>query len=529
MAKRKREHREPREERTHNNGVAQTLARVRDSQQSPAESSSAMDEDVQLDGKADDGGDWEVAGSKRQKRLKKEPRKEKGNYPSITHSSQARLQSMVKISDLQNLILYTLADGTGPQWCSVRHHANVRRVVALMVPGLEAGMFDGFIPLGPEPDETAVEDSTSSDGFHIAANGQNNDESKSLASGATSGMSLDGASIQQVDSPSHPPQRHRKLNNSPDDYYPTKLVHDSLAKSLQPLGHVFEHVWPVKTPGDEKYAKMHSPMHSLLIAPIPKPKEERDWKGPKPPAESRTWKDQRTLVTELLATTDELLDERYVVHPAHFADSEKLAVTHSALRTKHETSTDHGWVETMNILTLADGNPPDHLIEAGAVTAGRNVLAMDCEMCITSPAGVTPQIFSLTRVSLIDWDGITVLDELVKPSDPITNYLTPYSGITPELLSGVTTTLSDIQTKLLEILTPYTILIGHSLNADLNALRLTHPFIIDTALLYPHPRGPPLKSSLKWLSQKYLSREIQAGHGKTGHDSIEDAKACLDL
>jgi RNA exonuclease 1 len=101
------------------------------------------------------------------------------------------------------------------------------------------------------------------------------------------------------------------------------------------------------------------------------------------------------------------------------------------------------------------------------------------------------------------------------------------------MLAPVTTTLRDIQQKLLKILHPKTILIGHSLNADLTALKLTHPFIIDTALLYPHPRGPPLKSSLKYLAQRYLNREIQKGHGTTGpgagHDSIEDARTCLDL
>ena len=101
------------------------------------------------------------------------------------------------------------------------------------------------------------------------------------------------------------------------------------------------------------------------------------------------------------------------------------------------------------------------------------------------------------------------------------------------MLENVTTTLPDIQEKLVEILHPRTILIGHSLNSDLTALKLTHPFIIDTAIIYPHPRGPPLKSSLKWLAQKYLNREIQKGHGTTGpgagHDSIEDAKTCLDL
>lgn len=104
-----------------------------------------------------------------------------------------------------------------------------------------------------------------------------------------------------------------------------------------------------------------------------------------------------------------------------------------------------------------------------------------------------------------------------------------YSGITPQKLEPVTTTLEMIQERLLSLLTPRTILIGHSLNADLDVLKITHPFIIDTSILYQHPRGPPLKSSLKWLAQNHLHREIQKGHGISGHDSIEDAQACLDL
>lgn len=99
------------------------------------------------------------------------------------------------------------------------------------------------------------------------------------------------------------------------------------------------------------------------------------------------------------------------------------------------------------------------------------------------------------------------------------------------MLAPITTTLRDIQKRLVEILHPKTILIGHSLNSDLTALKLTHPFIVDTSILYPHPRGPPLKSSLKWLAQKYLGREVQKGHGTAGagHDSIEDSRTCLDL
>lgn len=101
--------------------------------------------------------------------------------------------------------------------------------------------------------------------------------------------------------------------------------------------------------------------------------------------------------------------------------------------------------------------------------------------------------------------------------------------MTEEMLAPVTTTLQDIQKKLLKLFHPRTILVGHSLDSDLKALKLTHPYIIDTAVIYPHPRGPPLKSSLKWLAQKYLGKEIQKGHGATGHDSTEDARTCLDL
>jgi RNA exonuclease 1 len=95
------------------------------------------------------------------------------------------------------------------------------------------------------------------------------------------------------------------------------------------------------------------------------------------------------------------------------------------------------------------------------------------------------------------------------------------------MLKDVTTTLSDVQKELLTILTPRAILIGHSLNSDLKALKLTHPFLVDTGILYPHPNAPNGRHALKWLGTKYLRREIQKG--LNGHDSVEDALACLDL
>ena len=482
-------------------GMGATLSRLNGGDQ-PAEQRQGNANGDQKDG----GGEWTTV-EHRNKKRKKQPKKEKGNYPEIAHASHARLQSFVKISDLQNLVLYCLADGTAPQWVYVRHHNAIKKVVVLMVPGLEAGLFDGSIPL-----------SSSTDGSTLDA----------AAETMASKSAREAGEDPPLDSSAHKP---RKLHISPDDYYPTRLVHDRMPAPLQPFSEVFDHIWPVKTPGEDKYAKMHSPLAAILTSQIVKPKEDsRGWKGkgPKAPPEGRGWQNTRTPVTELLASTDELIEEGYVLHPAHY-NGTSLAVTEVARRELNKWTMADGWVDTPGIPTLEAGSVADKDIEKGSITAGRMVIALDCEMCITSLPGVVPQVFSLTRVSINDWDGQVIFDELVKPANPITDYLTPYSGIRPAMMENVTTALPDIQKKLLEIISPQTILIGHSLNSDLNALQLTHPFIIDTALLYPHPRGPPLKSSLKWLSQKYISREIQKGHGSTGHDSIEDAKACLDL
>jgi len=51
------------------------------------------------------------------------------------------------------------------------------------------------------------------------------------------------------------------------------------------------------------------------------------------------------------------------------------------------------------------------------------------------------------------------------------------------------------------------------------ALRIVHKYLMDTSLLYPSPRGAAFRRSLKELVQTLLGRNIQEGHGTTGHDS----------
>jgi RNA exonuclease 1 len=94
------------------------------------------------------------------------------------------------------------------------------------------------------------------------------------------------------------------------------------------------------------------------------------------------------------------------------------------------------------------------------------------------------------------------MDELVMPPNPILDFNTQYSGITAAMLKGVTTTREDIVRRLQALLTPDSILVGHSLENDLKALRFLHGRCIDTAALYPHPRGFPYRCALRVLSQK---------------------------
>ena len=149
------------------------------------------------------------------------------------------------------------------------------------------------------------------------------------------------------------------------------------------------------------------------------------------------------------------------------------------------------------------------------------LFAIDCEMCYTSVG------LELTRLTLIDSQCRTLLDTLVVPTNPITNYNTQYSGITAAMLAQCTTTLQQARHRLLSLLPASAILVGHSAENDLRASRIYHRRVVDTALLFPHPRGPPHKSSLRYLVQRWLNREIQTGGG--GHDSVEDAWAAMEL
>ncbi|KAH3733595.1 putative exonuclease GOR [Dreissena polymorpha] len=133
----------------------------------------------------------------------------------------------------------------------------------------------------------------------------------------------------------------------------------------------------------------------------------------------------------------------------------------------------------------------------------------------------------LARVTVVGADLEPVYESLVMPDNRIVDLNTRFSGISEEDLEDVHTSLRDVQPVLLSLFTDKTILLGHSLESDLLALKLIHSTVVDTSIVFPHRMGLPFKRALKNLMAEYLKKIIQ--DDVSGHDSLEDATACLQL
>nr|AAK17192.1 exonuclease NEF-sp [Homo sapiens] len=194
--------------------------------------------------------------------------------------------------------------------------------------------------------------------------------------------------------------------------------------------------------------------------------------------------------------------------------SKKVGLTRCLL-TKEEMRTFHfplqGFPDCENfLLTKCNGSIADN----------SPLFGLDCEMCLTSKGR------ELTRISLVAEGGCCVMDELVKPENKILDYLTSFSGITKKILNPVTTKLKDVQRQLKALLPPDAVLVGHSLDLDLRALKMIHPYVIDTSLLYVREQGRRFK--LKFLAKVILGKDIQCPD-RLGHDATEDARTILEL
>lgn len=158
-----------------------------------------------------------------------------------------------------------------------------------------------------------------------------------------------------------------------------------------------------------------------------------------------------------------------------------------------------------------------------APTSDIGVYGVDCEMCYTANG------LEVGKVTVVAVDGRLIYDVYVKPEGEVIDFNTRFSGLTAKDMQRKRQlkTLREVQCDLMGFIYADTILIGHGLENDLRALRIIHPTVIDTAVSFPHYNGLPYRRSLKSLVSCFLKREIQTS--EHGHDSYEDAKACMEL
>ncbi len=159
----------------------------------------------------------------------------------------------------------------------------------------------------------------------------------------------------------------------------------------------------------------------MLTVSLTKSRQEKmegvSQKGLKSKKEGKDWKGERTRITNFLASNEELRENEYILHPALLTTEEEKTQERSRREAAKET-TDAGWFDTA-VDKIEAGDVAEEDLEQSTITAGRSILAMDCEMC-KAEGGETV----LTRISIIDWEGTIVLDELVKPKQKIIDYLT---------------------------------------------------------------------------------------------------------
>jgi RNA exonuclease 1 len=153
------------------------------------------------------------------------------------------------------------------------------------------------------------------------------------------------------------------------------------------------------------------------------------------------------------------------------------------------------------------------------------VIAMDCEMCETAdPVSGLKDSRALCRISVVDvMTNEVLLDTLVKPAWPVSDYRTWVNGIGAENLESVQFTLRHAQAFMMKLCSEETVIMGHALQNDLAAIRMIHHSVADSAYLFPVKDQPNASISLKDLTKSVLDVDMP----KT-HDSVNDTRMTME-
>ncbi|RTE73091.1 hypothetical protein BHE90_012490 [Fusarium euwallaceae] len=164
----------------------------------------------------------------------------------------------------------------------------------------------------------------------------------------------------------------------------------------------------------------------------------------------------------------------------------------------------------------------------------RKAIAFDCEM-----AGVEGGRSEVVSICAVDFfTGEILMNSLVKPREPISEWRSHIHGITPSIMSIAVTLQQALdgweaaREELWKHINEHTVLVGQSLQNDLKALRVVHIKVVDTAIVTAEAAfGKGKRTGRRWglelLCKDLLHVQIRLGSGI--HDGLEDAMAAREL
>ncbi|KAL0035726.1 hypothetical protein WJX77_000104 [Trebouxia sp. C0004] len=172
------------------------------------------------------------------------------------------------------------------------------------------------------------------------------------------------------------------------------------------------------------------------------------------------------------------------------------------------------------------------------------LLGIDAEFVAHAPAekvmqgGVEVEVckarLGLARVSVVRGEGPAAaspaIDDYIRSLEPISDYLTKWSGLVPGDLDPKVsphnlTTMKKAYLKLRYLVDSGCVFVGHDLRHDFKSINIIVPpqQVIDTVFLFHFKRQRKL--SLRFLAGYLLGEDIQ----QNTHDSIEDARTAVKL
>lgn len=164
----------------------------------------------------------------------------------------------------------------------------------------------------------------------------------------------------------------------------------------------------------------------------------------------------------------------------------------------------------------------------------RKAVALDCEM-----AGVRNGGSEIISICVIDFfSGQVLVNSLVKPNEPITDWRTKVHGISPATVSiavsqgRVLRGWEATREELFKHINTDTVLVGHSLHHDLKRLRISHDKILDTAILTAETVfGKDVSSGRRWSLQSLCAEllELRIRQDSKPHEALEDSMAAREV